>query len=55
MLRRNPIVSSNMKKCLIFPNLMVGEDTRKTIGGDGVLEIKTKPPNPNRDIKRRVF
>ena len=40
-----------MKKRLIHPNLMVWEDTRKTIGDDGILEIKTKPSNPSQDIK----
>ena len=51
MPRRNPIVGSSTKKRLIHPNLMIWEDTRKTIGGDGILEIGTKPPNPSRDIK----
>ena len=55
MLRRNPIVSSSMKKRLIHPNLMVWKDRRNTIGSDGVLEIRTKLPNPSQDIKRRVF
>ena len=54
MLKRNPIVGRNTKKRLIHPNLMLGEDTRKAVGGDGVLEIRTKPPNPNGDIKRRI-
>ena len=34
---------------------MVGEDTRNTVGSDGILEIMTKPPNPSEDVKRRVF
>ena len=34
---------------------MVWEDTRKTIRGNGILEIGTKPPNPSRNIKWRVF
>ena len=45
MPRRNPIVGSCTKKRLIHPNLMVGEDARKTIGSDGILEIRTKLPN----------
>ena len=52
---KDPIVSSITKKRLIHPYLKVRKDTRKTIGGDGILEIKTKPPNPSRDIKLRVF
>ena len=55
MQRRNPIVGSNTKKRLIHPNLMVWEDTRKTVGSDGILEIRTKTSNPGGDIKRRVF
>ena len=55
MPRRNPIVGSSTKKRLIHPNLMVGEDARKTIGSNGILEIGTKLPNPSGDIKRRVF
>ena len=47
MLRRNLIVSSSTKKRLIHLDLMVGEDTRKTIRGDGILEIGTKLPNPS--------
>ena len=45
MLSRDPIVGSSMKKRLISPYLMVWKDTRKTIRGDRVLEIRTKPPN----------
>ena len=55
MMRRNPIVGSNKKKRLIHPNLMEREDARKTIGSNGILEIKTKLPNPSGNIKRRVF
>ena len=55
MLKRNLIIDNNTKKRLIHPNLMVWEDTRKTIGDDGILEIKTKPPNLSQDIKWRVF
>ena len=55
MPRRNPIVGSNIKKRLIHPNLVVGEDARKTIGSNRILEIRTKFPNPIGDIKRRVF
>ena len=40
MLRRNLIVGSSTKKRLIHPNLMVGKYTRKTIGSDGILEIR---------------
>ena len=47
MLRRNPKIGSNMMKRLIHPNFMVWEDTRKTIRGDGILEIRTKPPYPS--------
>ena len=47
MPKRNLIVGSSMKKRLIHPNLMIWEDTRKTIGGDGILEIEIKPPNPS--------
>ena len=55
MLKRNLIIDNSTKKRLIHPNIMVWEDTRKTIGDDGILEIKTKPPNPSQDIKWRVF
>ena len=55
MSRRNPIIGSNTKKRLIHCDLMVWEDTRKTIDGDGILEIGTKPPSPSWDIKWRVF
>ena len=34
---------------------MIGKDARKTIGSNGILEIKTKSPNPSWDIKWRVF
>jgi len=47
MLRRNLIDGNCMKKRLIHPYLMVWKDTRKTTGGDGILEIRTKPPNPS--------
>ena len=55
MPRRNLIVGSNTKKRLVHSNLMIWDDIRKTIRGDGILEIGTKPPNPSRDIKWRVF
>ena len=55
MLSRGPIVDSSTKKRPIQPYLMVWKDTSKTIGGDGILEIRTKPPNPSRDIEWRVF
>jgi len=54
MPKRNLIVSST-KRRLIHPNLMVGEDARKTVGSDGILEIRTRLPNPSGDIKRRIF
>ena len=54
MPRRNPIVGSSMKKRLIHSNLMIWDDTRKTIGANRILEIRTKPHNPSRDIKWRV-
>ena len=38
MPRRNPIVGSSIKKRLIHLDLMVGKDTRKTIGSNGILE-----------------
>ena len=55
MLSRDPIVGSSTKKRLIHPYLMVWKDTRKTIGSNGVIEFKIKPPNPSQDIKWRVF
>ena len=55
MLSREPIVGSSMKKRLIHPYLIVWKDTRKTIRSDGILEIRTKPPNPSQDIEWRVF
>ena len=55
MPRRNPITSSNTKKKFIHHNLMIGKSARKTIGSNGILEIRTKLPNPSGDIKRRVF
>ena len=35
------------RKRLIHPYLMVWKDTRKIIGGDRVLAIRTKHPNPS--------
>ena len=40
MPRRNPIVGSNTKKRLIHLDLMIGKDTRKTIGSNGILESR---------------
>jgi len=54
MSMRNPIVGSSTKKRLIHPNLMVWEDTRKTIGDNGIPQNR-EPPNTSRDIKWRVF
>jgi len=34
---------------------MIGKSARKTIRSNGILEIRTKLPNPSGDIKRRVF
>ena len=55
MPRRNPIVSSNTKKRLIHPNLMVRKDVRKAIESNKTLEIGTKLPNPSGDIEGRAF
>ena len=44
-----------MKKRFIHPNLMIGEDARKTIRSNEILKIGTKLPNSSGDIKRRVF
>ena len=55
MLRRNPIVSSSMKKKLIHCNLMVRQDARKAIGSNRILEIGTKLLNPSGDIEGRAF
>ena len=55
MLRRKSIVGSSTKKRLIHPYLMVWKDTRKTIGGDGILAIGTKPPNPSYETLSREF
>ena len=52
---RDQIVGNITKKRLIHLYLMAWKDIRKTIGGDGILEIKTKPHNPSRDIEWRVF
>ena len=52
---KDPIIGNSKKKRLIYPNLIVWKDTRKAIGGDGILEIQTKPPNPSQDIECRVF
>ena len=41
MLRRNPVVGSNMRKRPIHPNLMVREDARKAIRSNRILEIGT--------------
>ena len=51
MASRDPIVGNSTKNRFIHPYLMVWKDTRKTIGGDGILEIRTEPSNPSRDIK----
>ena len=55
MSSRDPIVGSNTKKRPIHPYLKIWKDTRKTIEGDGIPEIRTKPSNSSRDIELRVF
>jgi len=52
---RDLIVGSSTKKRIILLYLIVWKDTRKTIRDDGILEIRTAPPNPSRDIEWRVF